>query len=44
MIRSLNMFDRLTSPIDLVAGARITYDQLKGGKTWFDADSLAENM
>jgi hypothetical protein len=28
----------------LVTGARITYEQLKGGKTWFDAGSLAQEM
>lgn len=30
--------DRLASFVDLVTGARITYEQLKGGKTWFDAE------
>ena len=28
----------------LVTGARITYEQLKGGKAWFDADSLAQEI
>ena len=36
--------DRLNSLVDLVTGARITYQQLKGGKTWFDADSLAQEL
>jgi hypothetical protein len=36
--------DRLASFVDLVTGTRITYQQLKGGKTWFDADSLAQEM
>ena len=36
--------DRLNSLVDLVTGARITYEQLKGGKTWFDADSLAQEI
>ena len=36
--------DRLNSLVDLVTGARITYEQLKGGKTWFDADSLAQEV
>jgi hypothetical protein len=36
--------DRLASFVDLVAGVRITYQQLKGGKTWFDANSLAQEM
>ena len=36
--------DRLASFVDLVTGTRITYEQLKGGKTWVDADSLAQEM
>lgn len=36
--------DRLASFVDLVTGARITYKQLKGGKAWFDADSLAQEI
>ncbi len=30
--------------LDLVTGARITYEQLKGGKTWLDDDSLAREL
>jgi hypothetical protein len=29
---------------DCIAGVRITYQQLKGGKTWFDAGSLAQEL
>jgi len=36
--------DRLASFVDLVTGARITYEQLKGGKTWFDDDSIAKEI
>lgn len=39
-----HMMDRLNSLVDCVVGRRITYENLKGGKTWFDADSIAEEM
>jgi hypothetical protein len=43
MIDSLQL-DREREANMSLTGARITYEQLKGGKTWFDADSLAESM
>jgi transposase-like protein len=36
--------DRLASLVDCTTGRRITYEKLKGGKTWFDADSLAQEI
>ena len=36
--------ERLDSFVDAIAGKRITYAQLTKGKTWFDADSLAQEI
>jgi transposase-like protein len=41
---SRHTLDRLASLVDATTGRRITYKKLKGGKTWFDADSLAQGV
>ena len=32
------------SLMDRVTGKWVTHEQLKGGKTWFDADLLAQEI